>query len=93
MRIRTSPALRDGLLTVPTESASRGLLLIHGERDGLVALHHSQALFEAAQEPKALWTVEDAGHIGALRESKVRKRLAEFLRAPGAERLAELSDH
>ncbi len=68
------------------------LLLIHGERDGIVALHHSQALFEAAQEPKALWTVEDAGHIGALRESKVRKRLAEFLRAPGAERLAELSD-
>jgi len=68
------------------------LLLIHGERDGIVALHHSQELFEAAQEPKALWTIEDAGHIGALRESKVRTRLAEFLRAPGAERLAELSD-
>jgi uncharacterized protein len=67
------------------------LLLIHGERDGVVAPHHSQALFEAAQEPKALWSIADAGHIGALREAKVRKRLAEFLRAPGAERLAELS--
>lgn len=68
------------------------LLLIHGERDGVVGPHHSQALFDAAQEPKALWSIADAGHIGALRESKVRKRLAEFLRAPGAERLAELSD-
>jgi fermentation-respiration switch protein FrsA (DUF1100 family) len=67
------------------------LLLIHGGRDGIVGPHHSQALFDAAQEPKALWSVTDAGHIGALREAKVRKRLAEFLRAPGAERLAELS--
>ena len=68
------------------------LLLIRGERDGIVSPRHSQELFEAAQEPKALWSVEDAGHIGALREAKVRKRLAEFLRAPGAERLADLSD-
>ena len=67
------------------------LLLIHGQRDGVVGAHHSRALFETAQEPKALWSIEDTGHIGALRDSKVRKRLAEFLRAPGAERLAELS--
>jgi fermentation-respiration switch protein FrsA (DUF1100 family) len=67
------------------------LLLIHGERDGVVAPHHSAALFDAAQEPKALWSIEDVGHIGALRDSKVRNRLAEFLRAPGAQRLAELS--
>jgi fermentation-respiration switch protein FrsA (DUF1100 family) len=67
------------------------LLLIHGERDGIVGPHHSQALFDAAQEPKALWSIADTGHIGALREANVRKRLAEFLRAPGAERLAELS--
>ena len=68
------------------------LLLIHGDRDGVVGPHHSQALFEAAQEPKALWSIADTGHIGALRDAKVRKRLAEFLRAPGAERLAELSE-
>jgi fermentation-respiration switch protein FrsA (DUF1100 family) len=67
------------------------LLLIRGERDGVVGPHHSQELFDAAQEPKALWSIPDAGHIGALREASVRKRLAEFLRAPGAERLAELS--
>ena len=67
------------------------LLLIHGDRDGIVGFHHSQALFDAAQEPKALWSLSDVGHIGALREAKVRKRLAEFLRSPGAQRLAELS--
>jgi fermentation-respiration switch protein FrsA (DUF1100 family) len=67
------------------------LLLIHGDRDGVVGPHHSRALFEAAQEPKALWELEDVGHIGAVRDAKVRQRLAEFLRAPGAERLAELS--
>jgi fermentation-respiration switch protein FrsA (DUF1100 family) len=67
------------------------LLLICGERDGVVPPHHSQALFDAAQEPKALWSIADAGHIGALRDKEVRQRLAEFLRAPGAERLAELS--
>jgi fermentation-respiration switch protein FrsA (DUF1100 family) len=67
------------------------LLLIYGERDGIVSPRHSRVLFEAAQEPKALWSIADTGHIGALRDSKVRRRLAEFLRAPGAERLAELS--
>ncbi len=67
------------------------LLLIHGERDSIVALHHSRQLFDTAQEPKALWSIPDTGHIGAVRDATVRKRLAEFLRAPGAERLAELS--
>jgi uncharacterized protein len=67
------------------------LLLIHGERDAIVPPHHSRLLFESAQEPKALWSLPEAGHIGAVRDAKVRARLAEFLRAPGAERLAELS--
>jgi fermentation-respiration switch protein FrsA (DUF1100 family) len=68
------------------------LLLIHGERDGVVPPHHSQVLFETAQEPKALWSIPDVGHIGAVRNPNVRKRLAEFLWAPGAERLATLSN-
>jgi len=55
------------------------LLLIHGERDSIVPMHHSQILFDAAQEPKALWTIPDVGHIGALRQAAVRKRLAEYL--------------
>lgn len=67
------------------------LLLIHGERDWIVGSHHSQALFEAAQQPKAFWSLPDVGHIGAMRDNKVRKRLAEFVRRSASdERVAEL---
>ncbi len=55
------------------------LLLIHGERDTVVSPHHSELLFEMAQQPKTLWRIPDAGHIGALRHTEVRKRLAAFL--------------
>lgn len=67
------------------------LLLIHGERDSIVPPHHSRLLFETAQEPKALWSIPDAGHIGALRQTAVRKRLAEFVQRSSSERVAELS--
>jgi fermentation-respiration switch protein FrsA (DUF1100 family) len=55
------------------------LLLIHGERDGIVPPHHSRLLFDQAQAPKDLWSIPDAGHIQALRNAAVRKRLADFL--------------
>ncbi|HEY5896805.1 MAG TPA: alpha/beta hydrolase [Burkholderiales bacterium] len=55
------------------------LLLIHGERDGVVPPHHSELLFGMAQQPKALWRIPDVGHIGALRSREVRDRLAAFL--------------
>ena len=68
------------------------LVLIRGERDSLVQPHHADILFELAQEPKALWSVREAGHIGALRSAQVRKRLAEFLRQPAdQQRLAHSS--
>jgi uncharacterized protein len=57
------------------------LLLIHGERDSIVPPHHSQMLYDLAHEPKALWNIPDVGHIGALRQAAVRKRLAEYLAA------------
>jgi uncharacterized protein len=55
------------------------LLLIHGDQDGIVPLHHSQRLYELAGYPKDLWVVRGAGHIQAMKESAVRKRLADFL--------------
>ena len=67
------------------------LLLIHGDRDSIVGPHHSQLLYEAAQQPKALWSLPDTGHIAGVRAKEVRKRLAEFIRAPSDERLALLS--
>jgi fermentation-respiration switch protein FrsA (DUF1100 family) len=56
------------------------LLLIHGERDSIVPVHHSQRLYDAAAEPRELWLVPHAGHIQALRDAKLRQRLSEFLR-------------
>ncbi len=38
------------------------LLVIHGDRDEIVPLLHSDALFEAAPEPKRLHIVEGVGH-------------------------------
>jgi fermentation-respiration switch protein FrsA (DUF1100 family) len=55
------------------------LLLIHGDRDSIVPPHHSKMLYDAAQEPKAYWEIPDRGHIQALRDAAVRKRLADFL--------------
>ena len=61
------------------------LLLIHGEGDEIIPAQHSQRLYEAARQPKALWLVAKAGHIQALRDEAVQKRLAEFLRTlPGS---------
>ncbi|MBI4497599.1 MAG: alpha/beta fold hydrolase [Chloroflexi bacterium] len=41
------------------------LLIIHGLQDKLVPYVQSRALFEAAQEPKELWLVAGADHVGA----------------------------
>jgi len=65
------------------------LLLIHGERDGVVPAHHSQLLFESAQQPKDFWSIPDSGHIQALRSAAVRKRLTEFLVQHSVARLPE----
>ena len=55
------------------------LLLIHGEADTIVPAQHAQRLFERAAAPKALWLVPDAGHIQALRDVGVRRRLTDYL--------------
>ena len=39
------------------------VLVIHGERDQLVPVEQGQAIFTAANQPKALYTVPDAGHL------------------------------
>ena len=67
------------------------LLLIHGDRDSIVGAHHSQLLYDTAQQPKAFWSLPDTGHIAGVRAKDVRIRLAEFLRMPSDERLAMLS--
>lgn len=55
------------------------LLLIHGDQDGVIPAHHSQQLFERAEEPKEIWIVPGAGHTQSLLSGAVRKRLVEYL--------------
>lgn len=55
------------------------LLLIHGDRDLIVDASHSQRLFDAAREPKALWRIAEGEHIDALRRGAVQERLIEYL--------------
>jgi fermentation-respiration switch protein FrsA (DUF1100 family) len=57
----------------------RPLLLIHGERDSIVPPHHARKLYEAAVQPKELWMVLGAGHIQAVRDPALRRRLSEFV--------------
>jgi dipeptidyl aminopeptidase/acylaminoacyl peptidase len=42
----------------------RPLLLIHGDQDTAVTPRHARRLHDAAAEPRELWTVPGAGHVG-----------------------------
>jgi fermentation-respiration switch protein FrsA (DUF1100 family) len=56
------------------------LLILHGDKDPIVPLHHGQRLYEAAHEPKALWVVPGGGHTEAMRHDALRDRLAAYIR-------------
>ncbi len=45
--------------------APRPLLLIHGDQDSAVSLAHARRLHDAAAEPRQLWVVPGAHHVGA----------------------------
>lgn len=56
--------------------APRPLLLIHGDKDTAVTPRHARLLHDAAGEPRELWVVPGAGHVGAYfadREEYVRR--------------------
>lgn len=55
------------------------LLLIHGDHDSVVPVHHSQDLFDLAKDPKELWIVPGAGHTQSLTREAVRQRLVRYL--------------
>ena len=57
------------------------LLLIHGDADTLVPLSHAKRLYELAGYPKELWVIPGAGHIQAVKDEGVRRRLAAYLTA------------
>lgn len=56
------------------------LLVLHGDQDRIVPVHHAKLLYDAALEPKQLWIVPGAGHIQATGDPAVRDRLVAYLR-------------
>ncbi len=55
------------------------VLIIHGEKDRVVPLHHAEALYAAARQPKTMWRVAGADHIEALTRPEQRQRFLEHL--------------
>jgi fermentation-respiration switch protein FrsA (DUF1100 family) len=55
------------------------LLLIHGNQDKIVPLHHGQDLFAAAQQPKEFWLVPGGGHIEAFKHKAFQERVVQYL--------------
>ncbi|MFN2581273.1 MAG: alpha/beta hydrolase, partial [Candidatus Dormibacteria bacterium] len=45
--------------------APRPLLIIHGDEDMTVPVHHAVDLYDAAGEPKELWRLPGVAHVGA----------------------------
>ena len=63
---RTGAKLTDFRPVLAVERiAPRPLLIIHGDADSAVPVHHAEELFAAAGEPKELWRLAGVGHVGA----------------------------
>ncbi|MGE3182161.1 MAG: alpha/beta hydrolase, partial [Phycisphaerae bacterium] len=63
--------------------APRPLLMIVAEEDQICFPERGMELYEAAREPKSLWRVPQAGHLGIERVASVelRRRVGDFLDA------------
>jgi hypothetical protein len=56
------------------------LLILHGDQDRVVPVHHAHRLYDAALGPKQLWIVPGAGHIQTTATAAQRDRLVAYLR-------------
>ncbi len=57
------------------------LLIIHGEQDTVVPVHHGQILYDEALQPKTLWRSSVPGHVSSFAVERVRKELVRYLTA------------
>jgi len=55
------------------------LLIIHGERDPVVPLHHGQMLYDEALPPKKFWMSPAPGHVSSFADERVREELVRYL--------------
>ncbi len=56
------------------------ILIVHGDQDQIVPVHHAYRLYARAQTPKQLWIVAGSGHIQAFRDPANRARLIHYLK-------------
>ena len=68
-------------IDVVARISPRPLLFIHGMNDSLIPVEHTLRLYEAAGEPKELWLVDGARHVGAYFHDRTAyvRRVAEFV--------------
>jgi fermentation-respiration switch protein FrsA (DUF1100 family) len=55
------------------------VLIIQGDQDRIVPVHHASILYGSALDPKELWVVNGTGHIQAFSVKDIRKRFLEYL--------------
>jgi uncharacterized protein len=81
-RIVGFPASAVAPVAAAARLAPRPLLLIHGEADAYTPIAQSRALYDAAGEPRELWPVPDAPHVGSHSTvpEEYERRVAAFFR-------------
>jgi hypothetical protein len=57
------------------------VLIIHGDKDPVVPMHHGQMLYEAARDPKEFWETTVPGHVTSFADAGVRDKLVRYLTA------------
>ena len=59
------------------------LLVIHGDEDNIVPIHHGQQIYDLAKQPKSFWKIEGGKHIHSMsiHNGLYRLKLIEFLDA------------
>ncbi|MDH5301507.1 MAG: lysophospholipase [Gammaproteobacteria bacterium] len=59
--------------------ASIPILIIHGNQDRVIPIHHGKRLFNAAGFPKEFWEIERGKHIDSMMREGVRSQFLTFL--------------
>ena len=55
------------------------VLIIHGDKDPVVPLHHGQILYDEALDPKEFWETTVPGHVTSFADARVREKLVLYL--------------
>lgn len=56
------------------------VLIIHGDKDRTIPVHHGSILYKKALNPKEFWLVKDVGHVQAFGLKEIREKYLEYLK-------------